>query len=91
MIWYFLSFASHVFRAVSQAIQWHMHNASTKQLENEDKSVKRDSPSKSRDSSFKFDSSGRRRVQRTMSLSGGVDGTGQCIAVLTSGGDSQGN
>lgn len=32
----------------------------------------------------------RGRLERKMSFAGGVDGTGQSIAILTSGGDSQG-
>ncbi|XP_065652484.1 ATP-dependent 6-phosphofructokinase, muscle type isoform X2 [Hydra vulgaris] len=91
MIWYLLSFASHLYRTVSIAFQWRAYDF--KESENEDLSEKYGSfyPSKrTSNASIKFDGSKKMRLGRTMSLSGGVDGTGQCIAVLTSGGDSQG-
>ena len=95
MIWYFMSIASYFWRRVSLILREQSRTIKYQPYENE-----RETPDRQKTISFSGDEtdalqkhhkkSNHRVAQRSMSFAAGVNGYGQSIAILTSGGDSQG-
>ena len=94
MIWYFMSIASYLWRRVSLILREQSRTIKYQPYENG-----RELPSREKTVSYtdeteflqKHHKKPHHRVaQRSMSFAAGVSGYGQSIAILTSGGDSQG-